>query len=1388
MIRSTGSGGAAPVSTGVSAPNSTGWVVADVDGDGQAELVWRDDGHNGWLRYHARRSPGVAADLATTFSDGYGMAKSVAYGSIAADPAYLRPSGATFPEVDYRGPLQVVKSVVETDGTGGTYTRTFEYQGARVHVQGRGFEGFETVRERDTRNSGVLETRYLRAFPHTGTLVGRSVLQPNGTTPVSEWTASADRRLLGTGIEQRSLTYLSTTRLLQYEVGGTLDGQRIAEAIEASAWDDYGNRTRLDRTVTDHDAASPFAGGAWSTTVVTGYVNDTTSHCLGLPSSTAVTQSVPGQPPRTRTTAYTVDAVACRVTGQVVEPGTPALRVTTVFGFDACGNLGSVQVTGSTPAGAAMPARTSAYGYGTRCQLPETMTDALGQTTRIAYDYDRGVAVSVTDPNGVATRWDYDEFGRRVVERRPDGTTTSWSYESCRNGPCWGGADLRLHVYETSKGATGAIYDQRERLYDGFERLRSHQYMRVLGAWVTESTQYDAFGRPVARQLPASNGGNGSVAWGYDLLGRVVSYRLLQPSGTVDRSYLFRYAGRQVQATDPLGRTRTRVTDVAGRLRRVIDPAPGGTTSYDYDAFGGLVRTLDPGGAVSTGSYNVRGFRTQWIDADRGAWSYSGNSLNELVGWTDARGQIFTVTRDALGRVTSRTEPEGTSTWTWGTSASAHEIGRLRSAYGYGLAEDLAYDAYGRLASRTITTDQPYRYDYSYDPNGALETLAYPSSPVPAGQSGDRLKLQFGHSYGSIVRITDVTAGVTPGRVLWSLQSANDAGRATTESLGAGLVNVTSAYRPVTLEPIARQAGVAPSPSNRQDLAYQWDAAGNLASRGDLGRSQLETYSVDALDRVQSSTLNGAPALAISYDAAGNVLGRSGVGAYAYGDPAHPHAVTSAGGHTYSYDANGNQVTRDGASQAWASFNLPLQLAQPFDGVTYQSRFNYGPDHGRWKQVATYSNGTETTHYVGGLLEKEHTTSTNRTYWRHYVPTPSGLSIVVSRNSDGTASTGYLLTDHLGSTDTVLDASGNVIARMGYGAFGERRAPDWAGIANTTRRGYTGHEHLDNLALVHMNGRVYDPMLARFLSVDPLVGDPGDSQQLNPYAYVGNRPLTAVDPTGHELVCAMVCTTIVNTVVASLANWFGPGPEPKPPAAALPGQSAQTGTAMCGPGQASAACAGGVVGGSMGTDPEGYDIVDRLMDASLAFDAYMNELETSWRGSWWAEQSTYTFCGTACARTWVGDPNAWNAPQANTASNLDRLLQPTLSLAPVLIPAVRAVMSGGASAGGAAAGTTKAISEVRYTQPGERFFRYESANPAFSRVTPTGGVTPGTFAAPATDGLVPVGNRIATYNLPTRSIPRTRVILLEPPAGTPVVGPRSVVGGTGNEVIFPFGF
>lgn len=69
-------------------------------------------------------------------------------------------------------------------------------------------------------------------------------------------------------------------------------------------------------------------------------------------------------------------------------------------------------------------------------------------------------------------------------------------------------------------------------------------------------------------------------------------------------------------------------------------------------------------------------------------------------------------------------------------------------------------------------------------------------------------------------------------------------------------------------------------------------------------------------------------------------------------------------------------------------------------------------------------------------------------------------------------------------------------------------------ISSQTSRGFTGHEELDAVGLVHMNGRVYDPLVGRMISADPTVPDPMNAQAWNRYSYVGNDPLAFTDPSG----------------------------------------------------------------------------------------------------------------------------------------------------------------------------------------------------------------------------------------------------------------------------------
>lgn len=116
----------------------------------------------------------------------------------------------------------------------------------------------------------------------------------------------------------------------------------------------------------------------------------------------------------------------------------------------------------------------------------------------------------------------------------------------------------------------------------------------------------------------------------------------------------------------------------------------------------------------------------------------------------------------------------------------------------------------------------------------------------------------------------------------------------------------------------------------------------------------------------------------------------------------------------------------------------------------------------------------------------------------------------------------YILKDHLGSWTTITDEDGRLEQELSYDAWGNLRDPDTWCVDATIRplldRGYTGHEHLPNLGLINMNGRMYGPVMSSFLSVDRYVQDPSNSQGFNRYAYCMYNPLRFTDPTGWQMI------------------------------------------------------------------------------------------------------------------------------------------------------------------------------------------------------------------------------------------------------------------------------
>jgi RHS repeat-associated protein len=436
---------------------------------------------------------------------------------------------------------------------------------------------------------------------------------------------------------------------------------------------------------------------------------------------------------------------------------------------------------------------------------------------------------------------------------------------------------------------------------------------------------------------------------------------------------------------------------------------------------------------------------------------------------------------------------------------------------GPGYVENLEYDTVGRLKTRKIQLEAgvTHQFDFAYNSIGELYTLTYPTTT-----GASRFKLKYGYSNGYLNSIRDFTGDVDNTQ-FWGLNVLNARGQPTDEVYKDATLWLQSAFKALTGEIDTRKFGTSATPTSIQNLAYTWDTAGNFKVRNDLRQAISETATYDALNRLtQMVGPSGAGTLTINYDAIGNVTSRSdinGGSTWTY-HATKKNAVTVAGTINYAYDANGNMTSRNGVTQTWTSANLPATLATS----SFSTQFSYAPDRSRWKQVATYSGATETTLFIGGLLEKHSVASL--TSWKHLIATPSG-EVQHVRRSDSTTETFYIPSDHLGSGDAVVDSAGTVVVQTSFNAWGARRDDDWVGapsstelqkIADTTRHGFTGHGMLDNVGLIHMNGRVYDPAIGRFMSADPFVTPMFGTQGLNRYSYVGNQPLSYIDPTGFQ--------------------------------------------------------------------------------------------------------------------------------------------------------------------------------------------------------------------------------------------------------------------------------
>lgn len=1175
VFRSEGNAVAPEVAANITLGTGT-YVVTDQNGDGLSDLVFANSAAGYAIDYGLHNGAGQPPDLATSFVDGFGNSVSPTYLSIADGGYGYNLADQQYPYVVYVGPLYVVSQFAASDGAGGTYTNSLYYYDAYMNVQGRGFAGFWWKNTTDSRNATNRVEYYVGTFPDTGMKYEDILQQPSGT--ISQVVNTPNNLVLdSTANNQRYYPYITSSVSTQYEVSAVAseNGQLITStSINYGTPDNYGNFDSVTTTVTDEDANSPYHGDTWTSTTVNTIAPNTSDWCLNLPTETTVTQSstAPGGTAIERTVTYTPDYAHCNQTGRVIEPNSATYKMTEAYGYDGFGNLNSDTVTG-----VGMSARSTTINWGTTGQFPTTVTNALSQSMTAGYDPNTGMKTRQTDLNGLATTWQYDDFARKAKETRPDGTYTQWTYNDCTQ---WGGCLYGPHALAVAQyvyGANGSLVTDGSTYFDTVDRpIIANKELLAAGSYDRNEVRYDSLGRVSQQSAPClwTSVTTTCPYWTtyhYDTINRLTSsQRPISASNPNPQTTTYGYAGRTSTVQDPLGHTTTKITQVTGNLGRSQGPN-GYYQSFTYDAFGSLLSVTDSASPANTlftakYSYGIGAFQTSSTDMDLGVRSYTVDALGEVRGYTDAKGQSFSMTYDALSRPLARTEPDLTTTWTWGATKASDNLGQLQSVTAASAAgtwsDTYTYDTLGRPSTETISNpgDRTYEYIKTYDPTtGLLSSLQYPVD------ISFILTLQYAYSNGILKSVSSTS--YSPTEVYWTANTTNARGQVTQETYGNGVVKTLN-YDAVTGWLGSLQAGPSGG-ATLQNNSYAYDDDGNLTQRQDNNRGLTENFYYDTMNRLDHSTLNGVTNLQMAYDTTGmgNIASRSDVagGATWTYDPVRKHAVTQAGSaaYTYAYDANGNMSSRNGYTLGWSSYNLPTSVSSAGESVT----FAYDGNHQRWQEVYTGGpNGLETTYHAGKLFEVANYGGLAN--YRQYIYAGNELVAVDDRSTQAQFHN-FVVTDHQGSIaafETGGSPASNDVPES-FTAFGNRRNGEtWSGaptssdetaIGIVTRRGYTGETTLGvSMGLNHLNGRVEDSITGRFLSPDPYVPDPDNTQSFNRYSYVNNNPLSFTDTSGFDLdpitvnatlggpenPIADVASGIVGILdLGDLFGWFGGG-------------------------------------------------------------------------------------------------------------------------------------------------------------------------------------------------------------------------------------------------------
>ncbi|MBL7163451.1 MAG: RHS repeat protein [Anaerolineales bacterium] len=758
-----------------------------------------------------------------------------------------------------------------------------------------------------------------------------------------------------------------------------------------------------------------------------------------------------------------------------------------------------------------------------------------GSSESYAYDEQCNV-VARTDPGGGVWAYEYNERGQLLTATNPAGGASEYAYNDDGTLASSTSSDTSLFFYN----------------YDEYKRLV--EITRPDGS--TVAYVYDLMDRITAF---ADENGN-TTTFDYDANGNLVE--VIDTAGERFQ-YTYDEMDRVTHVTDRLGNTSELEYDALGRLAVATNPT-GLTTQFGYDSRGWL-NQMSVGGQVWTVGYDNEGIPTFLSAPSGNALVFQSDELGFLRTLTDPLGATWSLARDALSRVTGMTDPLGRT-----TTYEYDEHGLLTGVeLPGGEAARYTRDELGLLSAISDLNEQVWTFDYT--PMGRLATTSDPLGNAWGHDYDDRgWREQSGYPDGSTLSYSYDSAG-NPTALLYSdgtelhfgydemdrLVSADDlelerdaAGRVVnTQNLGAdfgaaydaagrletvtyadGAFNVTYTYDPDTglLASVSDSLTVAQvefsydddfqlvgmSRSNGVQANFTLDDAGQLVAiqEGDFLNLQ---YTLDAAGQVVGAKIEAPlyPAMALApssdsfaYDAASQVSSQG----YTYDELGR---LTESPEHTYSWDAASRLAGID--QDVVLSYNgLGDLVSRSAGGQTTNYHYNYA---------------------LGLTPTVAEQDAASGKYLRYYVWTPGGQLLYMIDASDEN-SVGFYHFDQVGSTLALTDESGQVSDAYAYDPYGVLLAHQGQNEQPFTFVGAWGvRQEGSDGNLYHMRARYYDARSGRFLSREVLWPQLSKPQELNPYLYALNNPISYIDPKG----TVTLFTTLIKKMIIKGAKAIG---------------------------------------------------------------------------------------------------------------------------------------------------------------------------------------------------------------------------------------------------------